>query len=355
MKATITINKKDALLAGFNNEGKYDIEFDPADLTEEERNELVNCDFNVTRSVVPQNATSGYTYKSEWGPALDTIHRPIVPTIDEIKKVLRDRIRVRKELEKIEAALIEKQWADNVSNAVKWSNMPPEKRIEKQHYMGSFQYFVSFPFMGGMYPQKVMADIARENTAVKEAIEDAESLAFWLNLERNVIDLHIKLERDKKKAKEKAEKEALKIRRKAQIGAWVAKHGDENMKARYAEGFLADTEVIDAIRNQTFRPLDGFPRYEKLKASDVCQGYEEYGFDEIRYHDVDFTVQKDNIVLTAEEFDRLQEIRAIAPKGAIVSPRNHVARCSDCDNTISRLSFRVEIKVGEFLFSREYQ
>jgi len=353
MKATITIDKKDALLAGLNNEGKYDVEFDPADLTKEEREELAGC-FNVTRDVVPKNVyPRGYTFKSEWKPALDTIHKPVAPTVDEMRKVLNDRIRVRKELEKIEVELARKVWGQNVSRAVEWAESPPEKRIEHHQYMGSFTNSVRFPVLEGTNGKETMKAIAEENPVVKDAIDDAESLAFWLNLERSVSELRNINERAKKEAEEKAEKEASMIRRKAQIDTWVAEHGDENMKERHAAGLLLETEVVDAIRNQAYAALDKFPRYARLKASDVCNGYEDYDGKTI-YHDVDFSVMRNDIYLDAQEFDRMKEIRAAAPEHAVIFPRKHYGRCDECDETVIRTGFLVTIKVGELSFSREY-
>lgn len=341
MKAKIKINKKDALLAGLDNQGDYEIEFDPAQLTLEERQELIECDFYVDRRI----SFKGFSFKNGWRPALDSVHRPVAPTVEELRKVLIDMIRARKEIFKIEADFEEKKKQEALEMAIQWAKRPIEKNLEYNHRTKSYECRLGEPIYKA----------AKQNNEIREAIEDAQSLCFWVNLANQVDEIKSEAEKAAQKAALLAEQEAIFKRRHAQITAWVAEYGDENMKARHAEGVLSSTEVTDAMRNQLFKPFDGFSRYERLQASDVCNGYEDYEYSGIKYHDVEFTVENEGITLTAKEFEQLRKIHTVAPQGATITPRDHVATCEQCDNTVHRISVKVEIQAGEFRFSREYQ
>lgn len=114
---------------------------------------------------------------------------------------------------------------------------------------------------------------------------------------------------------------------------------------------------MDAIREETYRALDGFPRYGKIQAADVCT-CEEHSNEEGEQTecDVDYEVSKASGA-TAEEYETLEKIASVAKNthpGAVITMMDHVGTSEDCENEIVRKSVKVEIEVGTFRFSREY-
>jgi len=133
-----------------------------------------------------------------------------------------------------------------------------------------------------------------------------------------------------------------------QIEIWTLANGTKSQKERLAAGLLPESEIVDAIRSATYAPLDKFPRFKKLKTTDVCNDDSGWGD-----HEVNFSVEDANS-LTADEFVVLKNLQNVAPKNSVITPRIHTAECSDCGNTVTRLGFMVKIQVGELSFSREY-
>ena len=164
-------------------------------------------------------------------------------------------------------------------------------------------------------------------------------------------------------ARKKAEEAAAAARRKAQLDAWVAEHGSDNQRKRHELSLLPEEEILDCIRSAAFASLEELPRYQKLRKQDIdcvcqCEG-----------PDPDFQV-KPATRATAEEFDRMEEIHAAIkahhPEATVVL-LDHEAWCKRCwehdddgndtgqdVRTVHRKAVRVEIKLGELTFSREY-
>jgi hypothetical protein len=136
--------------------------------------------------------------------------------------------------------------------------------------------------------------------------------------------------------------------REAQIEGWIAEHGTDNQKKRHAAGLLPDKEIVDEIRDDAFRELDMvYERYEPLTAGDIpCTC--EYEGPDVSYN------ADDAETATAEEFDRLEEIKQDAPEGAEVTLREHVGTCDRCDEIVKRKGVLVRLSVGVFNFGREY-
>jgi hypothetical protein len=161
-------------------------------------------------------------------------------------------------------------------------------------------------------------------------------------------------EKNERLASERAE------RRKAQIDAWVAEHGDENQQARHAVRLLPEDEVLYGMRADAFAALNEFPRYAKLTKAEV---YSEFGIEVYSGEDdyapkVEFSAA-DATSATAEEFATLQMIQHATTIGRIakLNPRatlrEHTGEVDDYGK-VSRKSVLVELTVGEFTFSREY-
>ena len=194
---------------------------------------------------------------------------------------------------------------------------------------------------------------AAANPAVAEAIQDAESLAFWAALDRQIeIWRTERLKTEAEKAA-KAAKTAAAERQRIQISTWVWAHGSDNQRSRHTAGLLPETEIIDAIRSEAYAPLADEPRYERLSKEDICNG--DYGDpDGSGYHDDDITFDVSAAdTLTAAEWDRREALARLIP-GAVVTVRRHVGECSECKASVTRTSYLVTLRVGELEFSREY-
>jgi hypothetical protein len=152
-----------------------------------------------------------------------------------------------------------------------------------------------------------------------------------------------------------AEAERLNARkaddRKAQIEDWIADQGTDNQKKRHAAGLLPEKEIVDEIRDSAFWELDKvFEWYAPLTAGDIPCTCGDDGYDGVdaRYN------ADDAETATAEEFDKLEEIKKEAPEGAKVTLREHVGTCDRCDEFVKRKGITVTVSVGAFDFGREY-
>ena len=159
-------------------------------------------------------------------------------------------------------------------------------------------------------------------------------------------------------AKKEAEKEAEAEARVAVIAEWVEAHGTENQKARLADGLLPESEIVDAIRDEVFAPMDSMyaghygevgGRYEKMKSSDVCT-CESY-YDEGTCHVV-FSVE-DATELTAEQYEVIVAARKAMPK-ATIKARVHIGSGDECESVEKRYSLHVKVDYHGIPLSREY-
>ena len=330
MKAIITVSRNEALKSGLNNEGDYIVEFNPADLTQEQREELALS--GVSNDSGAYYVNHGLFLGSS---KFDKMIPPVATADVETMKTLLDaRIKARaaKEAEKAKAKA--KELESIIRDLTKWVNAP------ENEWLHNFDRPCIFSGHGN--PTNV-DDYFNRVPGLKEAIEDRESLAFWVKLE-NTVEL---MKRKRINAEREAAEKKAEMERAAQIRAWVAKNGTQNQKARLTDSLLPDKEIIDEIRAEAYKPLEKFPRYKKLRAGDVCEGT-EWG----EYHDVEFDAW-DAKNLTAEQYEQFKAIQKAMPT-ANVTPRKHTAECDECEIKTTRIGFMVRVKVGAFEFSREY-
>jgi hypothetical protein len=167
---------------------------------------------------------------------------------------------------------------------------------------------------------------ARERYSTARAAAK-EALERLLEAQRCELE-RLFLEKEQRTAREKAEAAAAKAREKAEaetgMAEWLDVHATENQRQRHDAGLLPEDEVLQSMADVAFLALSGEPRYEKLRASDV--GHEENCY----APDPKFEAS-DAESVTAEQWDRLQALRALAPDGAEVRARLHECWCSACD------------------------
>ena len=73
--------------------------------------------------------------------------------------------------------------------------------------------------------------------------------------------------RRERNAAEHARRIALHEEKMRFIGEWIAAHGSADQRERQAAGLLPVAEAIEAIANETFAPLNDWPRYERNGAA----------------------------------------------------------------------------------------
>lgn len=130
------------------------------------------------------------------------------------------------------------------------------------------------------------------------------------------------------------------------LRSWIEKNGDDEHRARMAEGFLREDEILDAITDELL-DVTGFQTYDPLRRGDAC----ECGC----AHRVEFTRLSPPRYMDAFQFEKLQRVRENAPEGAVVVPVEHKAACPDCKCVpIARISALVTLPWNGWELVREF-
>jgi hypothetical protein len=125
---------------------------------------------------------------------------------------------------------------------------------------------------------------------------------------------------------------------------WVNKNGDDEQKARMAEGFLREDEILEAITKEIIDiPL---PAYELLRRGNACDcacaGHVRFETRSPQYMD-------------DAQYRRLTSARESAPEGATVAAIEHRASCPSCKCVpIARVSARVTVPWNGWLLVCDY-
>lgn len=358
MKAIINIDKKVALLAGVNNFGEYEIEFDPADLTPEQREELLLSETKGSTgdyllklpSLKMWDSNSWCTgYRGgEWSPIVDKyMPKPTSPGLESMKQMLDARIIIRKEIQAFEEDKKAKGEAEQAekkaAKIAEFLDTPAEKLFRVDYasdlapkgcvWIGDFGIGHSGSI--GWFQRNYGCPEVDAKIAEVEALFPAAMETAWEKYNA------LQAEKDRKAAEEQALK-----------AEWVSQYGTDDMKERFEAGVLPEDELLDVVRDHLYAPLNDFPRYQKMKKGDICEADEnEYEDHRVSYKTEDLTE------MTADQFAMMKKIKAAAPEGAVIEARKHVGVCADCpddDGYLERVGFMVRVAVGDFEFSREY-
>jgi hypothetical protein len=141
----------------------------------------------------------------------------------------------------------------------------------------------------------------------RKHLEKAKQIDDARKAEMAVVDAR------ERTAKDNARSRALRL--------WVEKNGDDEQRARMAEGFLPEDEILDSVTDELI-DISGFNVYEPLRRGDAC----DCGC----AHRVNFTKSVPPQYMDAFQFEKLQRVRENAPEGATVTPVEHRAACPDC-------------------------
>lgn len=347
MKVTVkmSVSEKLAILENKPTAGIVALEVETNDLTQEEREELVTLERDNAAVYIAYDRSR---WPWSWGKEISEA------TLENFRAALASHRLYRLEREQEDLAKKAKMDSDTRDRISEWLS-DPKKWIDLKFRAGSSSinyYVATAPSVVYGNPLD-LRHYKKELPELQQALQDAESLAFWVNLDRDIRSMREdRIEREKK-AREEAEAEALAERKAGQIAAWVAEKGTENQKSRFADGYLPEEEILDSMREEAFAPLaiaGMWERYKKLRKSDVCAGIE---YEEGGYHDeVEFEVE-DAATMSAEEYERLLQARALMPHAGI-TVRRHTATCGTCDTEVTRSGLMVRVRVGKLSFSREY-
>lgn len=185
-----------------------------------------------------------------------------------------------------------------------------------------------------------------------------EALAGAVHLTVHVAKLHqaLRQDADARAAAKKAEEAAALRRREEQLAKWVSRYGTPDQKKRQAEKLLPEDEVVAAIREQAFSPLEDLPRYERITKKELAAAAREAGRADLVGSKVEFVVLPSKTA-TKAQFAVKEAILAKLPEAEVVL-RDHLAyydaASDELDPEVLRKSAYVKLRIGELRLSREY-
>jgi hypothetical protein len=187
-----------------------------------------------------------------------------------------------------------------------------------------------------------------EPDIVEPSIEALKPALEWRAARRAALE-----DEKKKQTARAAEEAAVSSReltakdnaRSKALRSWIDKHGDEEQKARMAEGFLPEDEILDMVCDELLE-LPGFGPYDALLKGNACEcacaGNVKMTVGAPRYMD-------------ATQFAKLQAAREAAPEGATVTAYEHRAACPSCKCVpLARLEARVEMPWHGWKLVKQY-
>lgn len=134
------------------------------------------------------------------------------------------------------------------------------------------------------------------------------------------------------------------------LAAYIENSGSDNQRQRLAAGLLPWQEAYDYMETELYMPLWGIPEYQRFTPEEVCKCVETGFLGEPckpKFKSVDATE------LTAEEWDRLSQIKALVPN-ATFQLREHQADCMAFVPPMIRRGVIVKIAVDNLRFKREF-
>lgn len=327
MKAIFLVNKKTAVLAGEENYGGVEINIELKNLTQEQRQALLECSTSrdtITREELPVLST---IIDSTHGLSRNVLPPdPAVADSQAVVDFLNWRILAKKtrdeeiQKENEEKLLKEKTAVEEILS------LHPEELVV--HYDYGSKYKNKFSHLYSWY---------KTYPGIPELFAEAEKIVQAKNQEQKEI-------KERKRQQQEAEDEEKKLAVEKQIAKWVDEHGTESQKKRHAAGLLGDKEITDDMRADSYKILNKFPRYKKIVESDFCE-CEYPGHTEYCIYDADS--------VTEAEFNLFEEFKKLIPS-AKITVQEHSGGCDVCKKEVIRKSMEVEITCGEFVFTRLY-
>jgi hypothetical protein len=349
IRASYEINKNSAILAGRSEYGRVVVTVDPGALSPAQREELTKCRRTADGAVILLDSNVDLSSSSA-DPSLPIF---CAESSSAVAELLDARIAIR-EARKLREQAQRVEYLESLRTPENWLR-------KRTGHIGSaatlFQDLrIQYPDLEDLdvsstaaYVREISRPYASDDISLPAGEEEnvraaAQELADEINAPI-LADCRAKLTERYEALRAEADAAAETTKRRTdQITTWVQDHGSDNQQKRFSVGLLPEDEVVDALRAIAYAPLDAFDRYVRIKGADFCTC--EYD------PDLNYSVE-DAASATAEEFERMEAIRALVPD-AEITLRTHTGKCDSCEQTQTRNSIRVEIAVGEFSFSREY-
>jgi hypothetical protein len=344
MRVAVNVDREQAILAGQDGYGRVVVELDPAELSEEDRamlaatpelNGITDLTANPWRSSAeapkrPRTATPDPLAWLAWRRAMQAFEKD---------SQAREALQVEQEL----AAYLDWARAQPVEAFLEWTTGGRE-RVRLPMPSKEAPRLPSKPY----WLDWSRAPEVRAREALAETWAAAEQLAATREAERQA-----------RRAAEEAEQEAKAVRRQEQLAAWVGSVMDENAQGRFQRGVLAESEILEAIAEDTFAPLAEFPRYVPIQCGDLdhadaCEECEmECRLGPANSLGVALTADQYAVFLAIERA-AIEDPAGLGATRVEVTPYAQVCACSDCDAELSRVAARVTVRYGELAVSRAY-
>jgi hypothetical protein len=329
MEVKVVISHETAIAAGHARSGIFQLHVTDefvAELSEAEREELICLVRNSTDASLWNQAGIAI--------ACESIERPDLPALKSLiqrRIFARDAANARLEADALRKASEKEETAIKAVQA--WLAKDPESKLLGRAPNVSVMGVSVWPYEG---IPPVVRDAYEMHRAHLQGIAN---------------------QRNAEAAREAAEREATERRecaeQRANIKAWIAKHGSASMQAREAEKLLPEKELLHAVREWLFAPLADFARYERLDDGDARHADDCYTGAPIAYQ------TEDADELTEPEYERLDVLRDAARRlaePAEVQAREHRVMCrhQNCPAETLRRSVLVSIDWNGYPLSREY-
>lgn len=328
MEVKVVISTETAIEEGHAQAGTFKLQITDefvADLNDAEREELI-C--------LVRNSTDA----SLWGGAglsipCKNIERPSLPALKSLiqrRIVARDAAKLaRDEADAREKA---KREADTIDTIRAWIAKDAAAVVR-----AGGRVVVTTPNLYHGVPEAIRAEYEAHHAHLQSIADD-----------RNTEIARENADRDTCERREAAEQ-------KQEIKAWIAEHGSVSMNEREAERLLPEKELLNAVREWLFEPLERFSRYVRLTKADALHDDDCWDKGPCAY------ITDDADELSADEFSRLGEIRKVAAtlaEPAEVQAREHRVWCQrkgGCPHVTMRRAVKVTVSwKGAYTLSREY-
>lgn len=320
MEIKVNLKKDDAVRLGLESYGELNVELDIAKLTQEQRNYLASTQAGNSCLELDHryNEPGGYSKWKLFPPTPEGVIQLVEFAMekDRAYKIYSEKQNAeRKAQEEAEEKLAEERREKLITHLLTLS--------DEDFLLAAARDLIEVPGENKRIPTYLVLKDPRLRPQVDR---------------RNARLAEIKRQGEEEKHR-RTERKAQ------QITDWVAEHGTESQKKRFAVKLLDEQEVIDALRDAALAPLNAFHPYERLTAADVEHT------DDCNYPNVEFEVSDG--YATEPVFAQLEQMQALLP-GALITPREHTGKCTSCEAETTSKSLLVKVISGEFSFTRDY-
>jgi hypothetical protein len=336
LKIEFHVSKPAAVLAGRDHFGPTTVVVAPSQLTEQQRQTAVEIMQTARYHSTPGDRSCDLALPYFSGDKSDSTGRFwIEATVETVREALDDAREVRER-----QAARERQEKEAAARREQGERDQLEAKIQGVLARGP-EALIDTAFSSGLWSMRYKGFLPH-NVATDPRVVELQRQAEALVKEHNGPVME-EIRRETAAA-QAAEAEAAQ-RLADQKALWLEVHGTDRQKAMAKRGLLRDADLVDAMRDFYLAPLDVFPKFQKIVASEL-DGYGKALYRSSRAE-----------TATAEEFGTLEAIEEAA-KGidgeVTCSLWRHAAWLDDEGESVNRSSIKVEAKIGELTFSRRY-